>query len=106
MSWANKKIVGLVDLNFTSPGLVRCFSDPVSYIGTEDEMPSVQCNILNVPADTLLYYKRSVGIPFIGNLLQQLQNHFSADNCQPVSALLSLIPYLIVQTRVAFPRAI
>jgi len=36
-----------------------------SYIGTEEEMPRVQrfqCNRSNVPADTLLYYKRSIGI--------------------------------------------
>jgi len=56
-----------------------------SYIGTEEEMPRVsriQCNMSNVPVDPpLLYYKRSIGIPFIDILLQQLQNCFSADNC-------------------------
>ena len=72
-----------------------------SYIGTEEEMPRVprvQCNRSNVPADTpLLYYKRSIGIPFIDILLQQLQNRFSVDICSPMSALLSLIPSLIVK---------
>ena len=81
-----------------------------SYIGTEEEMPRVprvQCNRSNVPADTpLLYYKRSIGIPFIDILLQQLQNRFSADNCWPVSALLSLIPSLIVKLGMPPPRAI
>jgi len=40
----------------------------VSYIGTEEEMlrvPRVQCNRSNVPAGTLLYYKRTIGIPFL-----------------------------------------
>ena len=72
-----------------------------SCMGTEVKMPRVpkiQYNRSNVPADTpLLYYKRSIGIPFIDILLQQLQNRFSADNCWPVSALLSLIPSLIVK---------
>ena len=70
-----------------------------SCMGTEVKMPRVpkiQYNRSNVPADTLLlYYKRSIGITFIGVLLQQLQNHFSTDNCWHVSALLNLIPSLI-----------
>jgi len=56
-----------------------------SYIDTEEIpiIPRVQCNRSNLPADTaLLYYKRSIGIPFIDILLQQLQNRFSADNCR------------------------
>ena len=44
-----------------------------SYIGTEEEMPRVprvQCNTSNVPTDKpLLYYKTSIGIPFIDILL-------------------------------------
>ena len=71
-----------------------------SYIGPEKEMPRiprVQCNRSNVPAETpLLYYERLISIPFINILLQQLQNNFSADNCWPVSAFLSLILSLIV----------
>jgi len=47
-----------------------------SYIGTEEEIPRipmVQCNRSNVSADTpLLYCNRSIGIPFIDILLQQL----------------------------------
>jgi len=69
-----------------------------SYISTEEEMPRVQCNRSKVPTGTpLLYYERSIGIPFIDILLQQLQNHSSADNCWPVSVLLGLIPSLIVK---------
>jgi len=74
-----------------------------SYLCTEEEMPRiprVQCNRSNmyVPADRpLLYYKRSLGIHFIDILLQQLQNSFFGDNCRPVSALLSLIPYLMIK---------
>jgi len=63
-------------------------------------VPRVHCNRLNIPADIpipFLYYKRSVGIPFIDILLQRLQNRFSANNCRPVSALLSLIPPLMVK---------
>ena len=59
------------------------------YIGTKGKLPRIpriQCNRSNVPADTPLCYKRSIGIHFIDILLQQLQNHFSADNCWPVSA--------------------
>ena len=57
-----------------------------------------QCKRSSVPANTpLLYYKRSNGIPFIDTLLQKLQNRFSADNCRPVSTLLSLIPSLVVK---------
>ena len=52
----------------------------------------------------LLYYKRSIGIPLIDILLQQLQNRFSADNCRPVSALLSLIPSLMIKLGVSPPR--
>jgi hypothetical protein len=70
-----------------------------SCMGTEVKMPRVpkiQYNRSNVPADTLLlYYKRSIGITFIGVLLQQLQNHLSADNCWHVSALMNLITSLI-----------
>jgi len=66
-----------------------------SYIGTEEEMskvPMIQCNSSKVPADTpLLHYKISIGIPFIDILLQQLQIQ------RAVSALLSLIPYLIAK---------
>ena len=44
-----------------------------SYIGTKEEMPrvpKVQYNRSNVPADIpLLYYERSIGIPFIDILL-------------------------------------
>ena len=58
-----------------------------SYIDTELEMlrvPRVQCNRSNLPVDTpLLCYKRSIGISFIDILLQQLQNHFSADGIIP-----------------------
>ena len=40
-----------------------------SHIGTEEEMPRVRwikCNRSNIPSDTpLLYYKTSIGIPFI-----------------------------------------
>ena len=69
-----------------------------SYIGTEEKTPMVQCNRSTVAADKpLIYYRRSSGIPFIDILLQQLNNHFSADNCWPVSALLSLILSLIVK---------
>jgi len=71
--------------------------DNISYIVTEEEMPTVQCNRSNVPADTpLLYYKRSIAITFIDILLQQLQNHFSGDKCWPGSALLSLIRACVV----------
>jgi len=46
---------------------------PASHIDTEEEMPRVprvQCNTSNVPADRpLLYYKTSIGIPFIDILL-------------------------------------
>jgi len=49
-----------------------------SYIGTEEEMPRiprVHCNRSNLPPETtFLHYKRSIGIPFIDILLQQLQN--------------------------------
>jgi len=44
-----------------------------SYIDTDDEMPRVprvQCNRSNVSADRpFLYYKTSIGIPFIDILL-------------------------------------
>jgi len=74
---------------------IQCLA---SYISTEEEMPRVQCNRSNVPADTpLLYYERSTGIPFIDILLQQLQNRFSADNYWLVSSLLSLIPSLMLK---------
>jgi len=59
--------------------------------------PRVQCNRSNVSTDTPLLYERSIGIPFIDILLQQLHKHFSADNWWPVSPLLSLIQSLIVK---------
>ena len=75
------------------------------YTGTEEETLWVQCNRSNVSADTPLhYYKVSIGIPFIGILLQQLQNHFSADNCCSVSHLLSLMRSLFVKLGIPLPE--
>ena len=85
-------------------------SEVTSYIGTKDNMPRVprvQCNRSNVPADTpLLYYKRSIGIPFIDILLQQLQNRFSADNCWPNECFAESNTIFNCQTRDASPRSI
>jgi len=76
-----------------------------SYIGTEEEMPRVQGNRSNIPADTpLLYYNRSINISFIDILLQHLQNCFSADKFWPMNAFLSLIPYLIVKLGICLPQ--
>ena len=79
-----------------------------SCMGTEvkvPRVPKIQYNRSNVPADTpLLYYKRSIGIPFIDILLQQLQNRFSIDNCGQVSAYLSLIPSLMVKLGMPPPK--
>ena len=75
------------------------------HIGTEEEIPRIpriQCKL--VECTPLLYYERSVGFHFIDILLQQLQNHFSADNCWSVSALLSLIPSLMVKLGIPPPE--
>ena len=58
----------------------------------------VQRHRNNVDADTELeYYKRSLAIPMVDDLLQHLKDRFSADECWPVSALLQLVPKVIVK---------
>ena len=48
-----------------------------SYIGTEEEMPRVQCKRSNGPPDTpLLNNKKSIGVPFIDVVLEQLRLPF------------------------------
>jgi len=69
------------------------------------KVPRVQCNNSKVPANTALrYYKGLINFPFIDILLQQLQNHFSADNFHPVHGLLSLIPSLMVKLAMPPPE--
>jgi len=100
-----------------------------SYIGTEDELPRVprvqvllnnsgkcpiqksiyyiinQCNRSNVPADTpILNYKRSISIPFIDILMQQLyysNRQLLASECFAESNTI-----FNCQTRDASPREI
>jgi len=50
----------------------------------------------NVPADTpKQYYLRSVAIPFIDALKEQLETRFSRDGRSPIAALLQLVPRIL-----------
>ena len=50
------------------------------------------CWVGYFPSD---YYKRTVGLPFIDSLLQQLNTRFSEDN-RTVKFIMSLVPLVIV----------
>ena len=68
-------------------------------IGSVEETPRTiaQRFRANVPAENPQeYYKRSVLIPFIDELLQQLNDRFSMDNRHVIQCLFSIIPSLIV----------
>ena len=69
-------------------------------IGSVEETPrrtKAQRFRSNVPAESPQeYYKRSVLIPFIDELLQQLNDRFSKDNRHVIQCLFSIIPSLIV----------
>ena len=69
-------------------------------IGSVEETPrrtKTQMFRANVPAESPQgYYKRSVLIPFIDELLQQLNDRFSMDNRHVIQCLFSIILSLIV----------
>ena len=69
-------------------------------IGSVEETPrrkKAQIFRANIRADSPQeYYKISVLIPFIDELLQQLNDRFSMDNRQVIQCLFSIIPSLIV----------
>ena len=69
-------------------------------IGSVEETPrraKAQSFRAYVPAESPQeYYKISVLIPFIDELLQQLNDGFSMDNRQVIKCLFSIIPSLIV----------
>ena len=69
-------------------------------IGFVEETPrrkKAQIFRANIRADSPQeYYRRSVLIPFIDELLQQLNDRFSMDNRQAIQCLFSIIPSLIV----------